>query len=154
MPRPTTPAPDDEQLHPLAFLRTQQPAPTPVRPARRTAAKRATPAKPAPQLAAPPGPSDPEPPAFTPPVQHRPAHRHACCCTHAAGSRAPLLYTVEQAADLLALPAHWLQRAAGDGRIPATYIGKYLRFCDADLDELIARSRRRPDPAFDPRLDT
>lgn len=154
MPRTAPSLPDDEQLHPRAFLRTQQPAPAPARPARRTAANRAAPAKPAPQLTPPPGPTDPEPPVFTPAVPHRPAQRHACGCAYTGGPRAPLLYTAEQAAELLALPAHWLQRAAGDGRIPATYIGKYLRFCDADLDQLIARARRRPDPALDPRLDT
>jgi excisionase family DNA binding protein len=53
-----------------------------------------------------------------------------------------LAYTPEQAADLLNVPAAWLRRAAGQGRIPATYLGKHLRFSNQDLAEIIAAGRR------------
>jgi excisionase family DNA binding protein len=53
-----------------------------------------------------------------------------------------LLYTPEQAGRLLNISAAWLRRAAGQGRIPATYLGKHLRFSHQDLTEAIAAARR------------
>lgn len=143
MPSPAHAAYDDEQLHPLAFLRTQQPARAAKPLTRRTAAT------PAPEHTL----SAELHPPLAAPENRRRTHRQLCCCAARTADLMPLLYTVEQAAELLAIPANWLQRAAGDGRIPATYVGKYLRFCDADLDELIASARRRPVHAFDPRLE-
>lgn len=55
---------------------------------------------------------------------------------------APLLYTAEQAAVLLAVSPGWLRRAAGEGRVYSVLIGKHLRFSRHDLDELIARGHR------------
>jgi excisionase family DNA binding protein len=54
-----------------------------------------------------------------------------------------LLYTPEQAAELLAVPASWLRRAAADGRADATYLGKHLRFSRQDLQATIQAHRRR-----------
>lgn len=58
-----------------------------------------------------------------------------------------LLYTPEQAAVLLAVRPSWLRRTAGAGEIACTYLGKHLRFSDADLHAIIA------DNAFGPRAD-
>jgi excisionase family DNA binding protein len=59
-----------------------------------------------------------------------------------------LLYTPEQAATLLAVRASWLRRAAGEGTIACTYLGKHLRFSDDDLQAIITGGARgwRPDP--------
>ncbi|MBR7826619.1 helix-turn-helix domain-containing protein [Actinospica sp. MGRD01-02] len=56
-----------------------------------------------------------------------------------------LLYTPEQAAVLLTVRPSWLRRAAAEGEIACTYLGKHLRFSDADLHAIIA------DNAFGPR---
>ncbi|WP_399340585.1 helix-turn-helix domain-containing protein [Umezawaea sp. Da 62-37] len=44
-----------------------------------------------------------------------------------------LLYTPAEAATLLAVRESWLRRKAGRREIPRTFVGKHLRFSDADL---------------------
>ncbi|HTJ70697.1 MAG TPA: helix-turn-helix domain-containing protein [Actinospica sp.] len=58
----------------------------------------------------------------------------------------PLAYTPEQAAVLLAVRASWLRRAASAGEIACTYLGKHLRFSDADLHAIIADNAAGPRP--------
>lgn len=70
------------------------------------------------------------------------AAREECCRARRVLVCGRLLHTAEQAGQLLALPAHWLQRAAAEGRIPATYLGRYLRFSNADLDAIITGGHR------------
>ncbi len=55
----------------------------------------------------------------------------------------PVLLTPGQAAQLLSVPESWLRRKAGLRLIPATYIGKHLRFSPADL-AAIAHAGARP----------
>lgn len=67
-----------------------------------------------------------------------------------------LLFTAEQAAVLLAVRASWLRRAAAEGAIASTYLGKHLRFSHADLLAIIATGARgyrptTPHPRRDPR---
>src|SRR5690348_1897050 len=50
---------------------------------------------------------------------------------------APLLYTPEQAAALLQVPASWLRKKASARTIPCTFVGKHLRFSQADLVAII-----------------
>jgi len=59
-----------------------------------------------------------------------------------------LLYTPDQAAVLLAVRPSWLRRAAAEGSIACTYLGKHLRFSDADLHAIVT------DNAFGPRPDS
>lgn len=54
----------------------------------------------------------------------------------------PLLYTPAEAAEKLATTESWLRRKAGLRLIPCTFIGKRLRFSDADLQAIIASGRR------------
>lgn len=56
---------------------------------------------------------------------------------------APMLYTPAQAAELLRVKESWLRRQAGQRKIQCTFLGKHLRFSDADL-VAIARNGRRP----------
>ena len=58
-----------------------------------------------------------------------------------------LLFTAEQAAVLLAVRASWLRRAAAEGTIASTYLGKHLRFSHADLLAIIATGARGYRPA-------
>lgn len=53
----------------------------------------------------------------------------------------PLLYTPEQAAARLGdgLKASWLRRAAARGAIPRTYVGRFLRFSEQNLTDLVAQ---------------
>ncbi|MCC3650763.1 helix-turn-helix domain-containing protein [Streptomyces sp. S07_1.15] len=63
------------------------------------------------------------------------------------GSPARLLYTPEQAAELLQIPASWLRKKAAAGLIPCTRVGRHLRFSAADVETVIrdgARPARRP----------
>ncbi|MFD2420390.1 DNA-binding protein [Amycolatopsis pigmentata] len=54
----------------------------------------------------------------------------------------PLLYTPAEAAEKLATTESWLRRKAGLRLVPCTFIGKRLRFSDADLQAIIACGRR------------
>jgi hypothetical protein len=54
----------------------------------------------------------------------------------------PLLYTPAEAAEKLATTESWLRRKAGLRLIPCTFIGKRLRFSDADLQAIVASGRR------------
>ena len=57
-------------------------------------------------------------------------------------SRSPLLYTPAQAAERLAITESWLRRKAGLRLIPCTFVGKHLRFSDADLHAIVAAGNR------------
>jgi excisionase family DNA binding protein len=53
-----------------------------------------------------------------------------------------LLYTAEQAAELLGVKPSWLRRKAAARAIPCTFLGKHLRFSRADLDAIVAAGRQ------------
>ncbi|MEY9969298.1 hypothetical protein ABIA33_007386 [Streptacidiphilus sp. MAP12-16] len=53
-----------------------------------------------------------------------------------------LLFTAEQAAILLQIPASWLRKQAAAGHAPCVLLERRLRFARADLDALIAANRR------------
>ncbi|BBG02798.1 MULTISPECIES: helix-turn-helix domain-containing protein [Pseudonocardia] len=52
------------------------------------------------------------------------------------------LHTPADAARILAIRESWLRRAAGERRIPATYIGRHLRFSRADIAAIAADGAR------------
>ncbi|GLY71687.1 helix-turn-helix domain-containing protein [Amycolatopsis taiwanensis] len=54
----------------------------------------------------------------------------------------PLLYTPAEAAEKLATTESWLRRKAGLRLIPCTFVGKRLRFSDADLQAIVASGSR------------
>lgn len=54
----------------------------------------------------------------------------------------PLLYTAEQAAELLQVSPSWLRKKASARAVPCTFIGKHLRFSAADLDAIITAGAR------------
>ncbi|BCB83660.1 helix-turn-helix domain-containing protein [Phytohabitans suffuscus] len=56
----------------------------------------------------------------------------------------PLLYTVQQAAELLQVPISWLRKKAAARAIPCTFVGKHLRFSHADLDAIVASGAQTP----------
>jgi excisionase family DNA binding protein len=59
----------------------------------------------------------------------------------------PRLHTPAAAAQLLSVPESWLRRKAGQRVIPCTFLGKHLRFSDADLTAIIengAQTDRTP----------
>ncbi|KAA5825419.1 helix-turn-helix domain-containing protein [Saccharopolyspora hirsuta] len=51
------------------------------------------------------------------------------------------LHTPAEAARQLAVKESWLRRKASRRDIPCTFLGKHLRFSDADLHEIIRQSR-------------
>ena len=57
------------------------------------------------------------------------------------------LFTLERAAELLAVPEAWLQSKAGRREIPSTQIGKHLRFSVADITAIIREGARPALPA-------
>ncbi|MFI6093511.1 excisionase family DNA-binding protein [Streptomyces sp. NPDC051218] len=57
---------------------------------------------------------------------------------------APRLYTPEQAARLLQVPASWLRKRAADHAIAHTRIGRHLRFSTADLHALVHAGQHPP----------
>jgi hypothetical protein len=60
---------------------------------------------------------------------------------------APRLYAPAKAAELLTVSESWLRRQAGQRRIPCTFLGRYLRFSDRDLNAIITACAR---PAHSP----
>ncbi|WP_208024586.1 helix-turn-helix domain-containing protein [Amycolatopsis pithecellobii] len=62
-----------------------------------------------------------------------------------AATGSPLLYTPAEAAEKLATTESWLRRKAGLRLIPCTFIGKRLRFSDADLQAIVASGSRPAD---------
>ncbi|SES36410.1 helix-turn-helix domain-containing protein [Actinokineospora terrae] len=54
-----------------------------------------------------------------------------------------LLHTPAQAAELLNVRESWLRRKAGQRQIPASYLGKHLRFSDHDLHAIVDMARRQ-----------
>jgi excisionase family DNA binding protein len=50
----------------------------------------------------------------------------------------PMLYTPEQAASLLQVRPSWLRKKATAREVPCTFVGKHLRFSQADLAAIIA----------------
>jgi excisionase family DNA binding protein len=55
-----------------------------------------------------------------------------------------MLYTADQASELLQVPASWLRKKAAARTIPCTFVGKHLRFSRADLAAIIAAGSIRP----------
>jgi len=55
---------------------------------------------------------------------------------------ARLLYTPAQAAEKLTIPESWLRKKAGRRLIPCTFLGKHLRFSEADLRHIVDHGSR------------
>jgi excisionase family DNA binding protein len=62
-------------------------------------------------------------------------------------ARQPLLYTAEQAAELLQVSPSWLRKKAAARAVPCTFLGKHLRFSAADIAAIITAGRQPPPPA-------
>ncbi|GDY33591.1 helix-turn-helix domain-containing protein [Gandjariella thermophila] len=56
----------------------------------------------------------------------------------------PLLYTAEQAAELLQVRPSWLRRKAAARAVPCRYVGKHLRFSRADIAAIADASAQGP----------
>jgi hypothetical protein len=52
----------------------------------------------------------------------------------------PQLYDVAAAAKILAVPKRWLYERSSKGTLPCQRLGKYIRFTDADLREIVRQS--------------
>jgi excisionase family DNA binding protein len=68
--------------------------------------------------------------------------------TAADTATGPVLYTADQAAELLQVRPSWLRRKAAARTIPCRHVGKHLRFSRADINAIAdasaqpARQRR------------
>jgi excisionase family DNA binding protein len=62
----------------------------------------------------------------------------------APGESNQLLYTPAEAADKLRVRESWLRRRAAARQIPCTFLGKHLRFSDADLAGIVAQNAQAP----------
>ncbi|WP_081902270.1 helix-turn-helix domain-containing protein [Lentzea aerocolonigenes] len=59
-----------------------------------------------------------------------------------ASAHQPLLFTVDQAAQLLQVRASWLRRRATARAIPCRFLGKHLRFAREDIDQIAEESKQ------------
>lgn len=57
---------------------------------------------------------------------------------------APLLYTPEQAAQLLQVRPSWLRRRAAARAVPCRFLGKHLRFARQDIEDIATASLQQP----------
>jgi hypothetical protein len=64
-----------------------------------------------------------------------------------AAAGVPVLFTPEEAAQILRKSAYWLKRNAGQGTIPHTRIGRTISFTAADLAEITRNGARKPGTA-------
>ncbi|WP_409463261.1 helix-turn-helix domain-containing protein [Amycolatopsis sp. GA6-003] len=55
-----------------------------------------------------------------------------------------LVYTPKQSARRLTVPESWLRREAGERKIPCTFLGKHLRFSEADLHAIVVQHATAP----------
>lgn len=58
----------------------------------------------------------------------------------------PVLYTPEQAAELLQVRPSWLRRKAAARAVPCRFVGKHLRFSRADINAIAENSATSPRP--------
>jgi hypothetical protein len=58
----------------------------------------------------------------------------------------PQLHTPAEAADILTVKESWLRRQASLRRVPCTFLGKHLRFSDADLRAIVEAGTRPARP--------
>ena len=56
----------------------------------------------------------------------------------------PPLRTPAEAAEILRVRESWLRSKAAARAIPCTFLGKHLRFSDADIAQIITEGRREP----------
>jgi excisionase family DNA binding protein len=56
----------------------------------------------------------------------------------------PVLFTAEQAAELLQVRPSWLRRKAAAHAVPCRFVGKHLRFSRADISAITEASARPP----------
>lgn len=52
------------------------------------------------------------------------------------------LYTTEQAAERLAVTAHFLKRGATAGVLPHTRVGRFIRWSESDLERVVEIGKR------------
>jgi Helix-turn-helix domain len=86
----------------------------------------------------------------TPTIATLEAHQPVAPCSQEVATdrdTEPLLYTAEQAAELLQVRPSWLRRKATAHAVPCRFLGKHLRFARADIDAIADASlqpARRP----------
>lgn len=56
------------------------------------------------------------------------------------GSPAPLLITLEEAAEALSVPTSWLRTRVAEHKIACTRLGRHIRFTRQQLQELVDMS--------------
>jgi excisionase family DNA binding protein len=66
-------------------------------------------------------------------------------------SEPPLLRKPAEAAEVLQIPESTLRKKAAARAIPCTFIGKHLRFSDADIAQIIRDGAQEPVTARRPR---
>lgn len=59
-------------------------------------------------------------------------------------TRAQVLFTFAQAAQMTTLPESWLRKAVTERKIPFCRLGKHVRFSQVDLDSLISTNAVAP----------
>jgi excisionase family DNA binding protein len=74
--------------------------------------------------------------------QQPPTDANATAPTADNQASAPRLHTPAEAAMLLTVPESWLRRQAGQRKLPCTFLGRHLRFSDADLQAIITAGTR------------
>lgn len=54
------------------------------------------------------------------------------------------LYTAAEVAEILKVGVSWVRTQAARRAIPCTFVGKHLRFCQGDIDWIVANGHRLP----------
>lgn len=77
-------------------------------------------------------------------VTARPGEQEPAGAVSRAGETEPLLYTAEQAAQLLQVRPSWLRRKAAARAVPCRFVGKHLRFSHTDITTIAEASATPP----------
>lgn len=86
-------------------------------------------------------------PAIATPLSRRPPRSQIRSTNSNTGDVSePVLFTAEQAAELLQVRPSWLRRKAAARAVPCRFLGKHLRFSRADINAIAEASAQPPRP--------
>ena len=66
---------------------------------------------------------------------------------HPSVSNGLRLFTIQEAADVLRIPISWLYERARKNEIPCRRLGRYVRFTENDLHEIVLSTAAEPSKA-------
>jgi excisionase family DNA binding protein len=77
-------------------------------------------------------------------LEARRRQRRNQCPTTRPSASGLRLFTIQEAADVLRIPISWLYERTRKNEIPCRRLGKYVRFTENDLQEIVLSTAAEP----------